>query len=140
MAACADVQAQLDALGTNLLRVTPGETFFGDEAKLPSESLGMLRRVGPVERHVIAVARLDHEVLESLAPAQLDALEEGSVDAHAMARLCHHDDDLILDLGATLVEMTPDEHDRVDPGDIVERRKEFDVVKATIKTIQSSGS
>ena len=29
---------------------------------------------------------------------QLDALEEGSVDAHAMARLCHHDDDLILDL------------------------------------------
>ena len=46
----ADLLAQLDALGTNLLRVTPGETFFGDEAKLPSESLGMLRRVGPVER------------------------------------------------------------------------------------------
>lgn len=46
----ADLLAQLDRLGTNLLRVTPGETFFGAEAKLPSESLGMLRRVGPVER------------------------------------------------------------------------------------------
>jgi putative ABC transport system permease protein len=46
----ADLLAQLDALGTNLLRVTPGETFLGDEARLPSESLGMLRRVGPVER------------------------------------------------------------------------------------------
>ena len=46
----ADLLAQLDALGTNLLRVTPGETFFGDDAKLPSESLGMIRRVGPVEQ------------------------------------------------------------------------------------------
>ena len=46
----ADLLAQLDALGTNLLRVTPGETFLGTDAKLPSESLGMLRRVGPVER------------------------------------------------------------------------------------------
>ena len=46
----ADLLAQLDALGTNLLRVTPGETFFGDEAKLPKESIGMVRRVGPVER------------------------------------------------------------------------------------------
>jgi putative ABC transport system permease protein len=46
----ADLLAQLDALGTNLLRVTPGETFFGDDAKLPDESLGMIRRVGPVEQ------------------------------------------------------------------------------------------
>ena len=46
----ADLLAQLDSLGTNLLRVTPGETFLGEEAKLPSESLGMLRRIGPVER------------------------------------------------------------------------------------------
>jgi ABC-type lipoprotein release transport system permease subunit len=46
----ADLLAQLDALGTNLLRVTPGETFLGAEAKLPKESLGMLRRVGPVRR------------------------------------------------------------------------------------------
>jgi putative ABC transport system permease protein len=46
----ADLLAQLDTLGTNLLRVTPGETFLGDDAKLPRESRGMLARVGPVER------------------------------------------------------------------------------------------
>jgi len=46
----ADLLAQLDSLGTNLLRVTPGETFFGADAKLPEESLGMLGRVGPVEQ------------------------------------------------------------------------------------------
>jgi putative ABC transport system permease protein len=46
----ADLLAQLDALGTNLLRVTPGETFFGDDAKLPEEAPGMVRRVGPVQQ------------------------------------------------------------------------------------------
>ena len=46
----ADLLAQLDSLGTNLLTVTPGETFFGADAKLPKESLGMLRRVGPVQQ------------------------------------------------------------------------------------------
>jgi putative ABC transport system permease protein len=46
----ADLLAQLDALGTNLLRVTPGETFLGTDAKLPEQSRGMLRRVGPVEQ------------------------------------------------------------------------------------------
>ena len=45
----ADLLAQLDSLGTNLLRVTPGETFLGADAKLPQESPGMLRRIGPVE-------------------------------------------------------------------------------------------
>ena len=45
----ADLLAQLDSLGTNLLRVTPGETFFGADAKLPLESRGMLRRIGPVQ-------------------------------------------------------------------------------------------
>jgi ABC-type lipoprotein release transport system permease subunit len=60
----ADLLAQLDRLGTNLLRVTPGETFFGAEAKLPSESLGMLRRVGPVER-VAATGNTDASVRRS---------------------------------------------------------------------------
>ena len=46
----ADLLAQLDSLGTNLLRVTPGETFLGADARRPEESRGMLRRVGPVEQ------------------------------------------------------------------------------------------
>ncbi|GAA0364206.1 ABC transporter permease [Microbispora corallina] len=39
---------ELDSLGTNLLTVTPGQTLFGKEATLPPESLGMVRRIGPV--------------------------------------------------------------------------------------------
>jgi putative ABC transport system permease protein len=60
----ADLLAQLDTLGTNLLRATPGETFFGAEAKLPMESPGMLRRVGPVER-VAATGNTDATVRRS---------------------------------------------------------------------------
>jgi ABC-type lipoprotein release transport system permease subunit len=64
-----DLLAQLDALGTNLLRITPGETFFGAEAKLPEESPGMLRRVGPVEQ-VAATGNTDASVRRSdLIPA-----------------------------------------------------------------------
>ena len=44
----ADLLAQLDRLGTNLLTISPGQTFGGDEAVLPKESVGMIRRIGPV--------------------------------------------------------------------------------------------
>jgi putative ABC transport system permease protein len=45
----ADLIAQLDRLGTNLLRVAPGETFFGDSAVLPETAAAMIRRVDGVE-------------------------------------------------------------------------------------------
>ncbi|HEX2047139.1 MAG TPA: ABC transporter permease [Acidimicrobiales bacterium] len=45
----ADLLAQLDRLGTNLLTVSPGQTLFGQDASLPKESVGMIGRVGPVE-------------------------------------------------------------------------------------------
>jgi putative ABC transport system permease protein len=44
----ADLNARLDRLGTNLLTVTPGQTLFGESAKLPKESVGMVGRIGPV--------------------------------------------------------------------------------------------
>jgi len=44
----ADLLAQLDRLGTNLLTVTPGQTFGGDAATLPEQSVGMIRRIQPV--------------------------------------------------------------------------------------------
>jgi putative ABC transport system permease protein len=46
----AQLNHQLDALGTNLLRVTPGQTFGGESASLPTESIAMIGRVGPVQR------------------------------------------------------------------------------------------
>lgn len=45
----ADLLASLDRLGTNLLTVTPGQTFRGDAASLPLEAPGMIERIGPVE-------------------------------------------------------------------------------------------
>jgi putative ABC transport system permease protein len=54
----ADLLAQLDELGTNLLEVAPGQSFFGDEAQLPESAPAMLGRVGGVQQ-VAAVRNLD---------------------------------------------------------------------------------
>ncbi|HEY0002896.1 MAG TPA: ABC transporter permease, partial [Actinoplanes sp.] len=45
----ADLDAELAALGTNMLTVAPGETMFGESANLPDESVSMIRRIGPVQ-------------------------------------------------------------------------------------------
>jgi putative ABC transport system permease protein len=45
----ADLIAELDRLGTNLLQVTPGQSFLGRDAKLPTDAPAMIRRVGPVQ-------------------------------------------------------------------------------------------
>jgi len=44
----ADLLAELDKLGTNLLQVTPGRSVFGDDSSLPDAAPAMVRRVGPV--------------------------------------------------------------------------------------------
>lgn len=45
----ADLIAQLDRLGTNLLTVTPGQTLFGESAELPLAAPEMIRRIAPVQ-------------------------------------------------------------------------------------------
>jgi putative ABC transport system permease protein len=45
----ADLIAALDRLGTNLLSVTPGQSFLGEDAKLPKPAPRMLRRLAAVE-------------------------------------------------------------------------------------------
>ncbi len=45
----ADLLAELDRLGTNLLQVAPGSDPFGEEATLPTAAPAMIRRIGPVE-------------------------------------------------------------------------------------------
>lgn len=45
----ADLDRQLDALGTNLLTVTAGQTFTGGEATLPLQAESMVERIGPIE-------------------------------------------------------------------------------------------
>ncbi len=46
----ADLLAQLDRLGTNLLTVSPGRTLSGGNASLPKESAGMIRRMAGVQQ------------------------------------------------------------------------------------------
>ena len=45
----ADLMDQLDRLGTNLLTVAPGKDLGGDDAVLPTDALGMIRRIPLVE-------------------------------------------------------------------------------------------
>jgi putative ABC transport system permease protein len=43
-----DLNRRLAALGTNLLTVAPGESFFGKQSHLPDAAVGMISRIGPV--------------------------------------------------------------------------------------------
>ena len=38
----------LDRLGTNMLTVSPGQSFLGDDTKLPDDAVAMIRRIRPV--------------------------------------------------------------------------------------------
>ena len=46
----ASLLSVLDRLGTNLLSVSPGQTFLGDDAALPAAAPAMIRRIGPVQQ------------------------------------------------------------------------------------------
>ena len=65
-----DLLSQLDRLGTNMLRVTAGQTLFGGDAALTSEARAMIERVGPVES-ASSVATVDATVRRT------DYIDEG---------------------------------------------------------------
>ena len=54
----ADLLAQLDKLGTNLLTITPGESLLGEAATLPLAAPKMVARLDPVEQ-VASVRAID---------------------------------------------------------------------------------
>jgi putative ABC transport system permease protein len=56
----AEVDRRLDALGTNLLRVAPGQSLGGKRAQLPSDALPMIRRIPPVEQAAATGATASH--------------------------------------------------------------------------------
>jgi putative ABC transport system permease protein len=87
-----DLIATLDRLGTNLLRVSPGQTVFGEEAALPEEAAGMIGRVGPVES-VSAVESVDATVRRTNF---ISEEETGGISVMAA------DLDLLKTLGATV--------------------------------------
>jgi putative ABC transport system permease protein len=87
-----DLIATLDRLGTNLLRVAPGQTIFGEDAELPEEAGSMIGRIGPVES-VAAVEAVDATVRRT---SYIDEEETGGISVMAA------DTDLLITLGATV--------------------------------------
>jgi putative ABC transport system permease protein len=87
-----DLIATLDRLGTNLLRVAPGQTILGEEAELPEQAGPMIGRVGPVES-VSAVEGLD------LTVRRTDFIPEEETGGIGVAAA---DLDLLTTLGATV--------------------------------------
>jgi putative ABC transport system permease protein len=57
----AELDRQLASLGTNLLTVGPGNNFFGEGAKLPTEATSMISRIGSVT-DVAAVGKVEANV------------------------------------------------------------------------------
>jgi putative ABC transport system permease protein len=70
---------QLAALGTNLLRVSPGQTLFGDQSHLPAAAVAMIGRIPPVTS-VTATAALPNihvyrsDLIPSIETANLSVL------------------------------------------------------------------
>jgi putative ABC transport system permease protein len=75
----ADLLAQLDALGTNLLTVSPGQSFFGDDATLPETAVGAARHMPTVDT-AASVADIDQSVRRS---EYIDAAETGGISLQA---------------------------------------------------------
>jgi putative ABC transport system permease protein len=88
----ADLLAQLDRLGTNLLQVAPGQSFMGDDAVLPEAAPAMLGRVDGVQS-VAAVASVEGTVRRS---PYIDKNETGGINIAAA------DPSLRAAVGATL--------------------------------------
>ncbi|MEV6034898.1 ABC transporter permease [Nonomuraea sp. NPDC052116] len=87
-----DLNRQLEALGTNLLTVSPGQTLFGEASHLPAESEGMIGQIDPVTA-VTATGTTPAKVYRN---DHIPEAQTGSVSVTA-ARL-----DLIEDVGATV--------------------------------------
>ncbi|WP_136707428.1 ABC transporter permease [Agromyces sp. H66] len=88
----AELERQLDRLGTDLLRVAPGSDFFGGDATLPDEALAMIERIGPVT-DVSSIGSVSAKVYRSdLIPE----MESGGIATYAVSL------DLPETLGATL--------------------------------------
>ncbi|GAB3513891.1 ABC transporter permease [Phytohabitans suffuscus] len=75
----AELDRTLDRLGTNLLTVGPGQTFFGEDSHLPDEAIEMIDRIEPVES-VSATGNLDAQVYRT---DQIPTTQSGGIAVRA---------------------------------------------------------
>ncbi len=88
----AQVNAQLSALGTNLLTVSAGSSITGNSTQLPTDSVAMVARIGPVEK-AAAVGNVSAKVYRN---DHIDAVETGGIGVRAATQ------DLQSTVGATM--------------------------------------
>jgi putative ABC transport system permease protein len=83
-----DLLAQLDQLGTNMLRIEAGTGIGIGSGELPEESIAMVSRVGPVEQ-VASISDTDAKVYRNdLVPSgQTGGISVKAVDANLLATL-----------------------------------------------------
>jgi putative ABC transport system permease protein len=88
----ATLLAELDRIGSNLLTISAGQTFLGDDSALPDSSVSMIDRIGPVEE-ASSVSVTSATVRRT---DQIGEFETGGISVQAT------DHDLLETLGATL--------------------------------------
>ena len=88
----ADLLAQLDSLGTNLLTAGPGQSFFGDDATLPTTAVTAVSGM-PTVRRAASVAGVDASVRRT---DRIPAEETGGISVKAA------DDGLLATLQGSL--------------------------------------
>src|SRR5439155_7645213 len=88
----ASLLSVLDRLGTNLLSVSPGQTFLGDNAALPDEAPAMIRRIGPVQE-ASSISTIDATVLRT------DKIDSGETRGISVAAV---ETSLLETLGGTV--------------------------------------
>jgi putative ABC transport system permease protein len=84
----AQLVAQIDALGTNLLTVAPGQSFGGQTVTLPASAPAMVARVGPVIG-AAAIGDVDAQVYRNdrISAANTNAITVYSADAGLLRTL-----------------------------------------------------
>jgi len=75
----AELDRQLEALGTNLLTVGPGNNFMGEAADLPKEAASMIKRIGSVT----AVAESGNLSAKVYRNDRIPAAESGGLSVRA---------------------------------------------------------
>jgi len=87
----AQLIAQIDALGTNLLTVTPGQSLDGGQAVLPTTAPAMIRRIGPVHS-AAAIGQVNANVYRNdrIPPANTGAITVFSAQPGLLRTLQGH--------------------------------------------------
>ena len=76
----ADLLARIDALGTNLLTVSPGRGFENDPSAVPPEAPAMIRRIGPVQQaSAVGTVAVDGSSATVRRSDKIDVVETGGL-------------------------------------------------------------